>query len=666
MRSNLKLSTKMALGFGALIAITSILGAAGVIGAHRIWLHITTLDKANQSHSELDQLAIQRREFAAKGFTHENGAKGADETWLEAFQGMQRQTQALVADAGLNDEQRRTAEAALKQTETYKAIMERILAAQRLKDDAAAQWRQVGGEITAAMTSIDEKTIEPQLAATRAANNMAEYVRWAGFHEAYNNDLLQPFLLMRIAAIYLIKTNTDEDWTAYQQSAAKLQEGIKAWGVLVKETPALAQLGQQIQTYASQYRAAGDKFHDGILETRKTDAEMVAAAKGVVDDITHVAESVQAEVNVFTSRITTVLIGLALGGLILGIFLAALITRSITGPIQRVIESLTSGSAQVFSASNHVAQASQEMASGASQQAASLEEISASLEEVTSMTHENAENAHKADESSHQVLGATEQSIAAMRRMAEAIGRIKGASDQTAKILKTIDEIAFQTNLLALNAAVEAARAGESGKGFAVVAEEVRALAQRSAEAARNTAALVEESQKSAQDGVLASESVTQSLQQIDAAVRQVSERVGAVSSASVEQTQGIDQINTAMAQLDTVTQQSAANAEESASASEELSAQARELNSSVAVLTLIIQGRAQQEAAEIGVATAPTPAKAAVHAARPQAGKAAARTAAPARPAPAPRRPARAMAEAAKPRPEDVIPLDDGDLSDF
>ncbi len=313
-------------------------------------------------------------------------------------------------------------------------------------------------------------------------------------------------------------------------------------------------------------------------------------------------------------RFTTWSIVVALGVLaLLGGLAGLLLGRGIARPLQAVIDGLDRSTSEVASASQQVAESSQQMASGASQQASSLEEVSSSLEEMASMTRQNADNANQANSMATQAKTAAEQGNAAMARMSEAIGKIKTSSDQTAKIVKTIDEIAFQTNLLALNAAVEAARAGEAGKGFAVVAEEVRNLAQRSAGAAKNTSSLIEDSQKNAEHGVAVADEVAKILGQIVTGVQKVNQLVGEVSSASNEQAQGIDQINTAISQMDKVTQSNAANAEESASASEELSAQAKELNEMVAAVVAIVGGsnaRVTDDRAGTGVKTSQHPAR--------------------------------------------------------
>ena len=242
---------------------------------------------------------------------------------------------------------------------------------------------------------------------------------------------------------------------------------------------------------------------------------------------------------------------------------------------------------QVSSASQQISAGSQALAQGANEQASSLEEVSSSLEEMSSMTKQNAENANQAKNLATEANGNADAGAEAMSRMTDSINTIKESSDQTAKIVKTIDEIAMQTNLLALNAAVEAARAGEAGRGFAVVAEEVRNLAQRSAQAAKNTADLIAESVKNAEGGVKIAGEVSKSFGSITGSIKKVNDLIAEIAAASQEQSQGIDQVNTAVAEMDKVTQQNAANSEESASASEELSSQAEELQGMVGQFTL-------------------------------------------------------------------------------
>ncbi len=237
---------------------------------------------------------------------------------------------------------------------------------------------------------------------------------------------------------------------------------------------------------------------------------------------------------------------------------------------------------QVASAGMQIASGSQSLAEGSSEQAASLEEVSSSLLEMTSSSTQAAANAQSARDMSDNTLVRVSEGRASMQRLTESIEQIRVSSDQTARIVKTIDEIAFQTNLLALNAAVEAARAGDAGRGFAVVAEEVRSLAIRSAEAAKSTSALIETSVQNAHGGVTLNAEVTQKLDQIETEVRRVGEMVREIASAGEHQRDGVQQISAAVTQLNVVTQSVAANAEESASAAEELSGQSTTLSSLV------------------------------------------------------------------------------------
>lgn len=269
-------------------------------------------------------------------------------------------------------------------------------------------------------------------------------------------------------------------------------------------------------------------------------------------------------------------------------------SRSISNPINRAVMTLTEAADQVATASGQVSSASQSLAEGSAESASAIEETSSSLEEMASMTRQNADNANQADslmKDANQVVTRADQS---MNELTTSMQDISQASEETSKIIKTIDEIAFQTNLLALNAAVEAARAGEAGAGFAVVADEVRNLAMRAADAAKNTANLIEGTVKKIKEGSDLVAKTNEAFDEVTRSTVKVGELVGEIAAASAEQAQGIEQVNKAITEMDKVTQHNAANAEESASASEEMNAQAAQLKDVAAELLETIGGNSE------------------------------------------------------------------------
>ena len=275
----------------------------------------------------------------------------------------------------------------------------------------------------------------------------------------------------------------------------------------------------------------------------------------------------------------------------LGVFLPGAKSRGLT--LRQVTSELASGADQVTSASGQIATGSQSLSQGASEQASAVEEISASMEQMTAMARSSSANSSEAMSMMGQTALQVERSNAALSEMVASMSSIKSSSERVAKINKTIDEIAFQTNILALNAAVEAARAGEAGKGFAVVADEVRNLAQRAAAAAKDTAALIEESIGNSNQGAQKLELVSAAIQGLTEGAQKVKQLVGEVTEAgpSLQQTQGIQQVSTAIQQVSTVTQSNAAGAEESAAAAQELSAQSMTVRELVNKLRRMVDG---------------------------------------------------------------------------
>ncbi len=592
MLKNMKLSVKLFLGFGCLVVITALLGLISWRGMASVKALSELALRGQQAVSHLNDCATLRRDFMINGFAViGNDNKNAAEKWYESHEKMTAILKELNGDSHLGGEEKQIVSRMLDLSTDYRNCFDQGTTAQKKKEEAIRIWRTLGVEITNNLDEAMEKVIDPEFQKAVGANNTSQAAYWAQFDEMANEDIAQSFLLLRVSGVYLIANETDKEWEGFQQQLQTLRNGLAKWTQMTASEPKLQGYASKLTDYINQYAQAGEQFHQSLLEQRNVFSKMVATADSIVQLMGeldgHLDNSLKS--TIYAVNLTLVLA--SVGSIVIGVVLAFVITRSIVKPIHQIISDLTTGAEQVSSASGQVSSASQSLAEGATEQAAGLEETSSSLEEMSSMTKQNADNAQQANLLADQAKSAAHDGANSMKRMTGAIDDIQKSANETSKIIKVIDEIAFQTNLLALNAAVEAARAGEAGKGFAVVAEEVRNLAMRSAEAAKNTSSLIEESVKNAKHGVEISAEVSKKLEEIVSHIAKTTDLVAEIAAASTEQAQGIEQINTAVSQMDKVTQQNAAAAEESASAAEELSAQAQQMHTVVEKLVTLVDG---------------------------------------------------------------------------
>ncbi|MFO7608322.1 MAG: methyl-accepting chemotaxis protein [Candidatus Krumholzibacteriia bacterium] len=598
----MKLGTKIAMGFGAMLALTMVLGAVTMVNMRQVSTISASLADEYVPEvriaGELEKVSLETM-YAMRGY----GLTGED-VYLTAGREHLAEVEHHLGEA---------AELAAR----------------------AEFLKELGSQVTEARAAVDEYedlteqtvAVMKSLAADRAALDAAAGSFVASAHEfltsqydAQKRDYADGSLDLAGRGVRLLKIDlghqildvgNDVRINVFKAQALRdnafldvAEANFPRIFALLDELAPVVKAPADVRQL-SEVRKATDSYHTAALHlgvnmdqladlgARREAAgdRVVAACETAANNGVEGAVARTGEASTAVSRTNVVLMIGMLAALAVGSLLAFFITRSITGPVNRIIAGLDGASGQVSTAADQIAQSSQQMAEGASEQAAALEETSASLQQMAAMTQKNAGSARDAARIAGDARQGGEQGKDAMTRMADSIQRIKQSSDQTAKIIKTIDEIAFQTNLLALNAAVEAARAGDAGKGFAVVAEEVRNLAQRSAEAARETSELIQGSRERADEGVTVSTEVSAILEGMVTAVGTLNELVGGVAEASDEQARGVEEVNGAVEQMDTVTQTNAANAEESASASEELSAQAQELTGMVSQLVALVGG---------------------------------------------------------------------------
>jgi len=423
----------------------------------------------------------------------------------------------------------------------------------------------------------------------KVSSSSTHKLELAGEVETLTSNMLSTERGMIVRTLLRDQQRVEEYQSQFHDYAAKRQEILKEEKILATSEKArqliqemLDSDEQRVQAHEELYRLAktGDGPGAAALQSGAL-LTMAKASQTNVDSLKQIATEQVAEIaasneSTVNSSVWLIIVMISLSACVGAVVIY--IVRGISSDLTLTVAELSEGAEQIASASSQVSSSSQSLAQGASEQAASLEETSASSEEINSMAHKNTENAI----TMAQLVGDSKAEFVNTNRqlseMMTAMDDINTSSGKIAKIIKIIDEIAFQTNILALNAAVEAARAGEAGMGFAVVADEVRSLAQRSAQAAKDTAALIEDSVAKSEAGKTKLGGVVTSIQRISSEFTSLGTLVDEVSHGSKEQSTGIDQIGKALSQMEEVTQTTAANAEESAAAAEELNAQSESM----------------------------------------------------------------------------------------
>lgn len=666
MFKNAKLAVKISFGFGLVLLIAIIIGALGIINMKKVQKEATELAEMNVPEIDL----ASRVERRARGTMYEIRGYGYTEDRSMLTEGRAHITRLLELFGEIQELVSRhpqhlknlgeAAQTAKRHTETYLQLigetesnvanMDRIRAtmdgaAGDFVNTASGYLEEMNRKMADHIAYSDISAIRERLAKINGVNDVLDLgneVRIATWRSLAERD---------VKGIRDALPNFDkiDSILATLRSNTTAQEDLRS----------LDQIGQHARQYGTYMVQLAQAFeHQNSLAAKRVEtgnsilALAEQEARHGMDGTIKIANGA---VSSLSTAASVLVIGL-IAAVIIGSLLAFVITLSITKPIGRISQILSEGASQVASASGQLSEASQQLAEGSSELASSIEETSATLQQSSSMVRQNNENTKQAASLSRQAMESAEGGNREMNHMMASMGELKKSSDDIAKIIKVIDEIAFQTNILALNAAVEAARAGEAGMGFAVVAEEVRNLAQRSAQAAKDTASIIETNIELSQAGVAVAEKVKVSLEEISTGSRKVSELVDEITAASQEQAQGIEQINKAILQMDQVTQNTASNAEESASASEELNAQAESMNEAVQNLIALINGA---KGGQIALTPSPTyshkqPKKLSIQA-----------------PAHPPKSKTAAKARQPKPEsshvvhPEDVIPLED-DLQDF
>lgn len=597
MNNNMTLGKRISIGFAILVAITLILGIIGVVnmrsaatGADKLAnIYAPEVQVASKIFKTANQIRYEMRGFVMQD--NDAALANAKKMFVE-LQKQLAEAQALGKKYNLPAllEQESKASKGLVEYMAASERAEKILARKRatttLMTDNANVLMKNAEEYLENQNVQMKQEVQAKIDPAKILERLEKI-----------NKINHVIDLGNAARIAGQRAQVRRDVTLLESAVKGFDAMYKTIGEIRVTTARPANLEQlkAIETAAKNYEGALKSFVSILQETAtegatlvKIAADVLTAAETVVDlgikNTTDIAEESNDSLSL-TSWI--MVIGLIIA-FILSVITAILITRSIVKIVTEAVKSLSEGTTQVVSASEQISSASVSLAEGASSQASSVEEVSATIEEATASNNQNAENSREANLLAQHSNDAAKVGNQRVGDLMVAMEKITDSSQKIAKIIKTIDEIAFQTNLLALNAAVEAARAGEHGLGFAVVAEEVKNLAERSAGAAKEITGIIEASIDQVKAGTDVANKTKESFTEILNGIKKTSDLIGEIAISAKEQAEGMNQIATAMGSVDQITQQNASASEETAAAAEELNAQALSMLDNVSELAAL------------------------------------------------------------------------------
>ena len=510
--------------------------------------------------------------------------------------------------------------------DSYQRLMADYVALDDEKSKLFSRWGDLGRQFTRVKTAVVAEAIRPAVDQALTARDLSEYSRVAGLLIALEEKVNQEFLLLRVSAVYFGWNETPQSWENFQNQVRAVQVGLEDWKRQAAAYPTVVRAGDDIERIVGEYLQTGYAYNQAVQKQHERNREMLSAA-GTVTDISARASTIQREtMSAQMASANTLLIGGALGAILIGILVSVFITRGIlrqlgcdpkeieevvnriadgdltmrmdqtvknresvysrlkamVEKLQGIVVDVSTAADNVASGSRQMSSTSEEMSEGATEQAAAAEEASSSMEEMAANIRQNADNALQTEKIA--IKSATDA-----QEGGKAVSETVAAMKMIAEKISIIEEIARQTNLLALNAAIEAARAGEAGKGFAVVAAEVRKLAERSQRAAGEISDL-------SGNSVEIAEKAGQMLTRMVPDIQKTAELVQEIAAASREQDTGAEQVNKAIQQLDAVIQQNASASEEMASTAEELSSQAEQLQQAISFFRVGTAGAAPRD----------------------------------------------------------------------